>query len=321
MIRRTISVLLLSSILSYSPVMADWEVGYGNEKGKAAVFNSKTSRTFTEDSPYGPMSFRIVKDNLWLLDSIGSRIYCFDEKNKLKNEIMISGLQKNTLLEDFALNYGSNGNVESFWVADAADCLIRKVSSANGSELLKIGGNGNETGKFLQINQLETDKSGRLYVGDCGRRLICVFTRYGEPVREIPWENNGFCIDADGRLHLLVFKESAGYFYRIYSQQGRLESSRHIGLQDLMNSRLWALSPEGNLIITFIPAGGFKGFLKLMEVSSSGRIVKRTEIAPPGSMNRFIDFSDSRFWIAEADFFAAPDGFFKIKSSTWEEKK
>jgi len=321
MIRRSASmVFLLAGLLLSNAVYADWALEYGKEKGKVAVFNAKTSKSFAEDAPFGPMSFRIEKNNVWILDSIGGRLYCFDENNKLKKDITVSGLPDNLLLEDFALNFGSNGAVESFWVADAAECTIRKVSAANGKELVKIGGNGNETGKFLQINQLETDRSGRLYVGDYGRSLICVFTRYGEPVREMPWQTNGFAVDQQGRLHTLVYKEQGGYFYRIHSSQGQLLTSRHIGLPDLMNSRLWRVSPEGNLQVSFIPAGGFKGRLKLLEIAPDGKILRQTEISPP-AMNRFVEFSDDNFWLAEADYFAAPDGLFQVKRSRWDKNK
>lgn len=321
MIRRSASViLLLTSLMLSNTASADWALEYGNEKGKVAVFNSKTSKSFAEDAPFGPMSFRVVNNDIWVLDSIGGRLYSFDASKKLKNEIAISGLPDNLMLEDFALNFGSKGAVESFWVADAAECIIRKVSTANGKELVKIGGNGNETGKFLQINQLETDSAGRLYVGDYGRSLICVFTRYGEPVREVPWQSNGFVVDSHGRLHTLVYKEQGGYFYRIHSSQGQIVSSRHIGLPDLLNSRLWGINSAGNLQVSFIPAGGFKGRLKLFEISPDGKIIKQTEISPP-SMNRFVEFSDDSFWLAEADYFAAPEGLFQVKSCRWDDKK
>lgn len=299
----------------------NWEVAYGSAKGHVAVFNSKTNPKFAEDAPYGPMAFRVVAGQLWLLDSIGGKLLTLNDKGELKNELIIKGLPDNVLLEDFALVTGNSDKVETFWVADAADCTIRKISVGSGKELLKIGGNGREAGKFLQINQLEVDRGGRLYVGDYGRSVIAIFTQYGELIREIPWQNNGFAIDAKGRLHVIVYRENSGHFHRLYSQQGQLVQSNHLGLNTLRNPKLWEILKNGNIAISFIPAEGFKGHLKFYEIAESAQILNRTELVPCATMNRFVSCSDNRLWIAEASFYTAPDGKFMVKSFAWDGKK
>lgn len=298
-----------------------WQVKYGSEKGHVAVCNSKTDPKFSEDAPYGPMSFRVVQGQLWLLDSIGGKLLCLDEKNEVKSELAIQGLASNVLLEDFAIVAGSSGKPETVWIADAADCMIRKISLANGKELLRIGGNGAVAGKFLQINQLEVDRGGRLYVGDYGRNLISVFTQYGELIREIPWENCGFAINSKGSLVLLAYRENAGYFRRTYSQKGQLESNTHLGMSELQNPRIWGITANGSLVVSFIPAGGFKGNLNLYELADTTQVSQRAELVPPGSMNRFLSFSDERLFLAEADFFSAPAGNFSVRSFNWDGKK
>ncbi len=318
-VRQVLPLLLLIS----STVVAatGWQLNYGSENGKVAVYNANTSKEFKEDQPFGPMSFRIHGEGLWLLDSIGSRIYRLNAENKVVKCHELSGFPKNVLLEDFALVNGGTGEPESVWVADAADCEIRKISLANGKELVKIGGNGNEPGKFLQINQLEIDRTGRLYVGDIGRAKLAVFTPYGEFVREFNWQRTGFALDKSSRLHTLHYVESAGYFLQIYSIRGQLEKSLHLGMGELTNPRVWAVTEVGNIVVSFVPAGGFKGSLKLFEISPFGKIVRRLEFSPPTTMNRYLAGADGKIWLAEADFMAAPQGEFKIISMSWSDVK
>jgi hypothetical protein len=320
--RLLISVAAAGILCSVSPLFAnDWQISYGKEKGTVAVFNSKTDPKFAEDAPIGPMAFRVLQNQLWLLDSIGGKLIRYSEKGEAIFELKIQGLPENVLLEDFALVKGNSGSPETVWVAEAADCAIRKISLANGKELVKIGGSGNVAGKFLQISQLETDYNGRLYAGDCGRNVISVFTAYGEPVREIAWQNSGFAIDSANALHILEYRENAGYFHVVYSQAGQPVSSRHVGLEKLQNPRIWGLSDKGELLVSFIPEGGFKGRLSLLKINSMGKIIDKTELVPPGNMNRFVDFSGDSICFAEADFFAAPEGKFAVKSLNWDGKK
>lgn len=316
------SLLMLLLTVSLAASAAEsWRVEYGKEPGRVACYNANTDKSFKEDQPYGPMSFRIHHGHLWLLDSIGARIHRFDEGNALKKTFEISDLPTNSLLEDFALITGAKGEPEAIWLAEAALCEVRKISLGSGKELVKIGGNGNQPGKFLQINQIEVDRTGRLYVGDIGRAVIAVFTPYGELVRELPWQRSGFALDGAGRLHFLRYSESAGYFIVIYNSKGQLEKSLHLGMAELTNPRVWAVSDKGNLIVSFIPAGGFKGTMRLFEISHFGKIVKRLEYSPPTSMNRYLAGSEGRVWLAEADYFSAPTGQFQVKSMNWSEKK
>ncbi len=321
--KRRISAALAVCLfaLSVAANAQSWKIPYGSEKGKVAVYNSKTDPKFAEDAPYGPMAFRVYNENLWVLDSIGGRIYGFDQKNELKTDVTVSGLEGFKLLEDFALVAGASGRPESAWVADAASCDIRKISLVDGKELLRIGGRGSEPGKFLQINQLEVDAGGRLYVGDYGRTVISVFTAYGELVREIPWQRTGFAVDRKGQLHLLVWREKGGYFHRVYSARGQLLKSLHVGLADLQNARVWGVTANDSLLVSFVPAGGFKGSLQLFEITEAARIDRRLSFVPPASMNRFVADAGQKVFIAEADFATAPDGDFAVKNMEWEVKK
>ena len=315
-----ICILFALIIAGQGHAQPAWEVSYGTETNQVAVFNSKTDPKFAEDAPYGPMAFRVFAEDLWVLDSIGGKILCLNQKNELKSSVVIPALEGFKLLEDFALISGASGAPESVWVAEAGECSIRKISLASGKELLRVGGRGNEAGKFLQINQIEVDAAGRLFVGDYGRSVIAIFTAYGELIREIPWQHSGFALDKRGRLHLLAYRDNAGYFHRVYSPRGQLLQSSHVGLASLQNARLWGVSDEG-IMASFIPEGGFKGQLHLLEISAAGSLKRKFEFVPPGSMNRFLASVGQKLFLAEADFFAAPEGKFHVKNIEWDVKK
>lgn len=296
-----------------------WNLAYGSGRDQLAFYNA-TSKGFGEDAPYGPMAFRVVKDQLWVLDSVGGRLLALDSKGAVKKEIRIADLPENVLLEDFALVAGASGNLETAWVADASDCSIRKISLANGRGLVKMCGNGNESCKFLQISQLETDRGGRLYVGDIGRQIVAVFTPYGELIREMPCQRSGFAIDAAGNMHQLDYHEKYGYIHRVYSHQGQLLRFLHLGMHQFQNPKIWGINERGSLLVSFVPENGFEGKLKLFEFSGDASVLRRVELPPVRSMNRFVALSDQQLWLAEADFAAAPAGQFKIKSLDWDVK-
>lgn len=315
-----VALLLICACVMTSAVYAQtWQLSFGNEKNQVAFYNAG-SPGFKEDASYGPLAFRVVKDRLWLIDSVAGRILAFDSNNSVKTEVKIVGLPENTLLEDFALVVGAAGNPETVWVADAADCTLRKISLANGRELVKIGGNGNESGRFLQISQLEVDRGGRLYVCDIGRQIIAIFTPYGELIREMPCQRSGFAVDDKGNLHLLDYSSRYGYLHRVYSHRGQLTKVMHLGMRSFQNPRIWGLGSQGSLLVSFMPQNDYAGRLKLLEFNADAVVRRRCELAPVISMNRFVEPCETSLWLAEADFAAAPAGQFKVKRIDWDVK-
>jgi hypothetical protein len=89
----------------------------------------------------------------------------------------------------------------------------------------------------------------------------------------------------------------------------------------LTNPRIWAVNPKGNIIVSFIPAGGFKGKLKLYEITPFGKILKRIEFVPPAAMNRYLAGFAKHVWLAEADYQKAPQGKFVVKEIKWSKVK
>lgn len=305
--------LTIAFIIALSSCYAQngWNIPYGQSADEVGIFNSNTDPDFSEDMPFGPMSFRIHNQKLWLLDSIGAGIKVFN-KEGLVNNLKFKNMPENHLLEDFAIVTDDNNRIESVWVAEAAESVIYKFSAKTGNKQHSFGSRGAHQGQFLQINQIELDNKNRLYVGDYGKSLISVFSPYGEHLFEIPWQRSGFTIDQNDMLHLIEYRENAGYFLLKYDGK-KLVSSTHLGLNKLQNAKVISFDEElKGVFISFIPETGFEGRLHLYIAFENGRSEKIKQFAPQPPMNRFIQACSYNFWVAQADFNLAPEGFFKI---------
>jgi len=307
----------LATSLQAAP--SGWELSYGTAQGQVGYYNSKVNPKIEEATPLGPMSFRLKINELWLADSIGGRILWLGSDGVLRATLKLSGIGTDTLLEDLALVETPAGKVEAVWVADGSDLVIRKLSVSAGKELMRVGGRGLEPGLFAQIHQIEVGPTGRLYVGDFGRSVIAVFDSAGKLLRELPWERSGFAIDSEERLSTVIFVEGVGYVWHRYDTDGNLEQSVHLGLPALQNPRVWWHDRDGGLVISFIPAGGFRGVITMHTFSPDGALQKKFNVRPAAGMNRFLARGeDGKLWCARADVDDAPKGAFKIKSLTPE---
>ncbi len=321
---KSISLFCVAALLGLASVNCNaqtWSLEYGNENGKVAFYNSNNTPNFAEDAPYGPLSFRVIKNNLWVLDSVAGKLSQFDEKGSLIKTIVVPGLEGFKLLEDFALDGKDQNNPESVWIANAADRIIRKISVADGKVLAQIGGEGNDSFKIIQVNQLEIDAGGRLYVGDIGRSKLCVFSATGVFLREYPWQSTGFVVDKHANLHMIHYGDNVGYFYRVYSPKGQLINSTHLGFINNTNLKINSLADDGSLILSMIPDTGFKGVLDLVKVNKSGEIIEQQQYVPPVLMNRYVSVSGNKIFHAEADFLTAPANKFIVKPLEWGKKK
>lgn len=320
---KSISLLSFAAVIGISSLglAQTWSLEYGSAKNQLSYFNSKNTPDFAEDSPYGPMSFRVVGDRLWVLDSIAGKLSCFDKNSKLVNSVEVPNLQGFKLLEDFAIAFDSSNRPEYVWIANAADLLIKKISVKDGKVVATIGGSGSEQGKFLQVNQLEVDAIGRLYVADIAKSLVSVFSSNGSFIREQSWQSSGMVIDKAENLHLLYYSDKSGYSHQVYNVSGQLVRSTHLGLNDNTNARIVEANLDGSIIISLVPAGGFKGVMSLYKIGASGVITEKLEFVPAMVMNRGLYIAEDKVFIAETDFEAAPSAKFVIKPLKWEEKK
>ncbi|HEY9071360.1 MAG TPA: hypothetical protein VIV61_13970, partial [Candidatus Ozemobacteraceae bacterium] len=316
--KQAVLALIVPGILASTGLAAPagWSLKYGSGPSEVGYYNAKVNPKIEEASPLGPLAFRIVGGDLWIADSIGGRVLQLGSNGAVKASIRVPGVGTDTLLEDIALSGAAPGKPDAVWVADGADLIVRKLAVPAGTELMRVGGRGENPGQFAQIHQVETGPTGRLYIGDYGRSVIAVFSPEGKLLREHPWERSGFVIDDRDRLSTVVFIEGAGYVWQRYDAEGRLERSVHLGLQGLQNPRVWWNEADGGLSVSFIPAGGFRGSVTMHVFSADGAVLRKYPIRPAAGMNRYVDRDGSSFWTATADVDAAPAGAFRIEPLT-----
>lgn len=300
--RRYFWVALLGILLPVHLLAADsgpWNVGLGNAADQAALSVPRAGEPH-EDPVYGPLSFRVIRDLLWVADSVRGRLLAFRRSGALARIITIPAVPENTLLEDFCVD-SFGGRV---WVADAADGSIRSIDVATGREMARCSP-GNL--RLAQVKQLEVDSRGNLFVWDLGQSTLVRFAPDGSLSGSLPVEISGFALDARDRIHDVVANPLHGLIWRIRNNQGRELEAVHLGLPDYLNPRIWGLTTDGALLLSVIPPGGFKGHLHLMTILPDGGIARIRRCSPPLAMNRFIDLaSDGSLWLAQADFSGAP---------------
>lgn len=323
---KSISLLYVAIFLSLASLCQaqSWSLQYSNEvnkdNNKVAFYNHNSDSDFAEDSPYGPMSFRVIGEKLWVLDSVGGKLKCFDKSGKLIKNIAVPVSEDFCLLEDFAFEGKDLNNPTFVWIANAADCLVSKISLSDGKIITKIGGNGNESGKILQVNQLEVDIAGRLYVADIARSKILIFSSTGSFLREVNWQSSGLVVDNKANLHLLDYTDNFGYAHKIYSPKGQLLKNIHLGLVKNTNAKILSVDKNDTIILSMIPKEGFKGSMLLNKINNVGIVEEKLEYIPPSTMNRDIFINGDKIYQVEADFESAPNTNFIVKSINWAKK-
>ncbi len=304
--------LLLSAsqaLLGASPTApAPWEIAYGKGPGQVSFWNSKVNPRLEEASGLGPMAFRIRNGNLWVADSLAGRILEFGADGKFLRSVAVPTKPDNSLIEDFLPDFSRNGALSGFWVADGADQTVRKISPS-GKVIVRLGGQGDTPGRFLQIHQIESGREGRLFVGDYGRSIVAAFDPTGKLLWELPWERSGFAVTPAGDLLTLSYSSPHGYFCQRYSYSGNLLKSVHLGHGFHQNPRLWSTGAGDSIRVSFVPPGGFKGILQLVTFGPSGAVQGKATLRPPSGMNRFLEATpDGEIFKAQADFDSAPSG-------------
>ncbi|MFZ2958048.1 MAG: hypothetical protein WA705_14265 [Candidatus Ozemobacteraceae bacterium] len=317
-LRRALSAVVFSATVTGTALFAasmtasTWTLDYGKGSGQVSWLNAANQPNFQEPSPLGPLSVRVHGDSLWVADSIAGRVLCIDQSGKPRHQIKIPGVASNTLLEDFALVQAPNGTIESIWVGDGADLVVRKIRVADGCEIARCGGLGGTPGLFTQIHQIEVGQSGHVYVGDFGRGIVAVFSADGKLLREQPWERSGFAVDSDDRLSLISWSTGTGYALRSYDSEGRLFDTIHLGHGTLQNPHLW-LRDEASAFVSFIPQGGYRGIVQVMQFGIHGQVLAKRSLRPPLGMHRYLNVSpDGVICRVQAEFERAPKGRFTV---------
>ncbi len=318
------SLCLLTSIfmLSAGALLADVSIPYGEGAGKVDFTNNKKYPKLDDPIPYGPMSFRLVEDKVWVSDSIGGKLMQFDNKGKLISEfsVMSDGTKPytideyklpmlNILIEDIAPEKGEYGEAKAWWVADSFNNKLMKFS-VDGKKLAEI-----KNPEFVQLDRVEVSKAGHIYVSDKGKRAIFVLDSEGKILNTINWEWSGMAISAKNDvLYRLMWDNEAHRNLLVSTNiEGKVISTKMLDVE-MLNPKLWWVDEsKEECVITYTPLKGFKGNFIVVRVGFDGKIRASKEMAAPVAMNRIIDNIDyGDVYIGKCNFMEAPDGKFEI---------
>jgi len=299
-----IIVAVAAMMMIMAPAFS-WELSFGNESGKVGI----KAPVSAEDFPVGPASYRVVGDNLWVLDSANGKVLCFDASSKLIKEIAIPSLPGEWVLDDFALQFSDASSTEPVAII-AVDLMERLVIkfSADGKELFKI-----KPENLIQLDEIDIDSTGQFYIGDYANSVIAVFAADGTQVRQITWQCSGFAVDLENNLHTIHFEENIGHFHVKLSADGRELSRVKLGLPEMQNPRIWHVNAKGEYLLSFIPPEGETNSQVLFTYSSAGEILKRANFNSPYYIKRYLFAGNDAAWLVDADYMKAPALSIKFK--------
>ena len=81
-----------------------------------------------------------------------------------------------------------------------------------------------------------------------------------------------------------------------------------------MNPELWFVGKSGKIVLSFVPATGFKGKFMMIQCTPDGGMERGTLFPPPIAMTRYIDRdSAGTLYLGDAHYGFAPKGTFQIK--------
>ncbi len=313
--RCLITVALIACCLA-TPAFAEFSLPFGSGAGQVGFFNTNNHPDVEELVPVGPMAFRINGNEAWVADSMGGRVLRVTANGKVLAALSVTTATE-TSVQDLAIATDRKGQVTTLWVLDAITQQIVEMSP-DGKTLRRLGGEGDEPGRFVQLHRIEIGKSGRLYVADKARQTITVLDgQSGTVVRERHWEWSGFCLDVRENLCQLKWDGEAKETHLIREDfDGKLIDDTILALPPHGNPELWWINPDGEAIITFYPmlGEGQAGPLTLARVKmSDGKVSGTREINTPMVMSRGIEPAGSGIWVVASDYAAAPKGAFAIK--------
>ncbi len=282
-----------------------WELSFGKESGKVGII----APAGAEDFPVGPASYRVVGENLWVLDSANGKVLCFDASSKLLREIAIPGLAKEWVLDDFALQFADAKAAEpsAILVVDLMERLVVKFA-LDGKEIFKI-----KPENLIQLDEIEIDSTGQFYIGDYANSVIAVFAADGKQLRQIPWQCSGFALDPENNLHMIHFEDNVGHFHVKLAADGNELGRVKLGLPEMQNPRLWHANAKGEYLLSFIPPEGETNSQVLFTYSSAGQILKRANFFSPYYIKRYLSAGKESAWLVDADYSKAPAQAVKFK--------
>ncbi len=318
------SLCLLASILMISAgtLFADVSIPYGEGAGKVDFTNNKRFPKLEDPLPFGPMSFRLIEDKVWVADSVGGKLMQYDNKGKLISEFSVipegtkpytideyNSPHLNILIEDIAPVRGEYGEAKAWWIADSVNNKLLKYS-VDGKKLAEI-----ENSEFGQLYRIEVGNSGHLFVADMAKSTIFVLDSEGKIVNKVNWEWSGMAVSVkDDILYRLMWDGEAHRNILVSTDiEGKVVSTKMLEVE-MFNPKLWWVDEaKGECVITYTPAEGFNGKFIVVQVGLDGKVISSSELVAPVAMNRIIDNIDySDVFVGKCNFMDAPEGKFEI---------
>lgn len=317
------SVCLLTSVLmlSAAALLADVSIPYGEGSGKVDFTNFKKYPKLEDPLPFGPLSFRMVDNNVWVADSIGGKLMQYDNKGKLVSEfsVMPEGIKPykvdefgpslNILIEDIAAVRGDYGSVKALWVVDSQKNKLLKFSP-DGKKLAEV-----KNPEFGQLYRIEVSRSGYLFVADKAKRAIFVLDSEGKVLNTINWEWSGMAVSStDDILYRLMWDNEAHRNILVSTNlEGKVVATHMLDVEMLNPQLWWVDESKQECLITYTPLKGFNGTFNVVRVGLDGKVKSSGELAAPVAMNRIIENVDyTDIYVGKCNFLNAPEGKFEI---------
>ena len=318
------SLCLLASFLliSAGTLLADVSIPYGEGAGKVDFTNNKRFPELEDPLPYGPMSFRLVEDKIWVADSVGGKLMQFDNKGKLISEfsVMPEGVKPyiideyklpllKILIEDIAPVKGEYGEAKAWWITDSMENKLLKFS-VDGKKLAEV-----KNPEFCQINRIEVGNLGHLFVADLAKSAIYVLDSEGKLLNTINWECSGMAVSGkDETLYRLMWDAEAHRNILVSTNiDGKVISSKMLEVEMFNPNLWWVDEAKGECVISYTPLEGYNGYFNVVRVGLDGKVISSVKLTAPVAMNRIIDNIDySDVYVGKCNFTNAPEGKFEV---------
>ena len=322
------TLLALSLMLTATGAMADVTVPYGEGAGQADIINYVKYPHCDDPAPTGPLSFRVIGENVWVADSVRSKLMQFDKSGKFISEFGVFPKDEKTFftedvknekgediklpvllhtVDDFAPVFDKDGKVAAFWVVDSCKSSVVKVD-LEGKKLDEI-----TDPDFGQVSRIEIGKGGHIFIADKMAKAIFTFDADGSLLNKQAWDWNGFAVaGAEDNLYRLMYDNEAHKNVLVVSRVDGKTISGKLVAQDMFNPQVWWVDEEkGEVVVTYSPAE-FKGTYNIVRINLDGKTVAAGEVTAAIPMNRFIDNNNGEVFVGKGNYFTAPEGAFEV---------
>lgn len=299
-------IALLMFVLLANSVSAEIFIGFGADAGKVGFINQNSNPGEENPGPIGPLSFRLINDEIWVADTVGNKLLVFSDSGELKREIRYAEAKVRFLLEDFAPVFDDSGKVQSLWLINGYAAKLVKISS-DGKLLDEISSD-----ELIQPMRIEVDAAMNLVVADDAAQKILIFAKDKTLMGQLGYEWSGFAITAEPRvIFCLKFNSQEQKTYLVKKNYaGKVLGEVALGLGNHFNPYLWAIDNEtSEALLAFKPAAPVAGQINLSICSVDGSVKNTSAVSLPVAMTRYISLADfNSVWLAQADYNLAPAG-------------